>query len=111
MIAAVIRLASVNVNGIRAAYRKGMADWLDGLPHGLSTLLRAMTESDPAGRPDAARLARALGPARPASRSGRWRRRLVAMALLVLTVGAGGTAGSIGTGPRHAAAVSARTGR
>lgn len=29
MIAAVIRLASVNVNGIRAAYRKGMVGWLD----------------------------------------------------------------------------------
>ncbi|MEE1619886.1 exodeoxyribonuclease III [Zafaria sp. J156] len=25
-----LRIASVNVNGLRAAYRKGMADWLDG---------------------------------------------------------------------------------
>lgn len=25
-----VRIATVNVNGIRAAYRKGMADWLDG---------------------------------------------------------------------------------
>ncbi len=25
-----LRLATVNVNGIRAAYRRGMADWLDG---------------------------------------------------------------------------------
>ena len=25
-----IRIASVNVNGVRAAYRKGMGDWLDG---------------------------------------------------------------------------------
>ena len=24
-----LRLASVNVNGIRAAYRKGMGDWLE----------------------------------------------------------------------------------
>jgi exodeoxyribonuclease-3 len=24
-----LRIASVNVNGVRAAYRKGMGDWLD----------------------------------------------------------------------------------
>ena len=28
--ASTIRIATVNVNGIRAAYRRGMADWLQG---------------------------------------------------------------------------------
>ena len=28
--ASTVRIATVNVNGIRAAYRRGMADWLQG---------------------------------------------------------------------------------
>ncbi|MCU1639380.1 MAG: exodeoxyribonuclease [Microbacteriaceae bacterium] len=41
-----LRIASVNVNGIRAAYRKGMGDWLDGRNVDILALqeVRASTE-------------------------------------------------------------------
>ncbi len=40
-----VRVASVNVNGIRAAFRKGMADWLDALDADVVTLQEVRAET------------------------------------------------------------------
>ena len=41
-----VRIATVNVNGVRAAYRKGMGDWLDSRDIDILALqeVRASTE-------------------------------------------------------------------
>ena len=40
-----LRLASVNVNGIRAAVRKGMSDWLDAADVDVLTLQEVRAEA------------------------------------------------------------------
>ena len=41
-----LRIATVNVNGIRAAYRKGMGDWLDGRGIDILALQEVRAETD-----------------------------------------------------------------
>jgi hypothetical protein len=40
-----VRVASVNVNGIRAAFRKGMADWLEASDADVVTLQEVRAET------------------------------------------------------------------